>query len=521
MPVRLTKPYEGQAANTLWWGSTAMENTLRGAGLADDQIELASDYEPHARIVTAATANTSRNATTYRMRSSSAQTLTIAPSGYWQPGQEIRIIQEGTGATTLVAASGVALAPNVLAATAGQYGVARLIKGWGETWDIVPSTAATLPGLGVGIGALSNFKASNTAKSRAGFQRPDRNFVLACVGPSTVAGQTDPVTNACATGSWPSRFSTALQARGINAGFQSWFGARNGYGSGPTAANLKAGDSRFDFTGAGGVLLAGAAFDSVGGNALGFNNAAGTMVFTPTAPIRKWKIWTGNQIVGRNLTASSGSSGAVAINSVADNSITETIIDSGSSGLNALTLTWVAGNVSVLGVVGYDDTNNRREISVLNWGISGAVSSRFNENVDPFGRSTLAMINKVAPDLAILSDLPINDWRTSVSVATSKANIAAVVDSFVAAGTEVWLTTPRFDNATSGFASNQDAYAAAMRELSAEKDLPLIDLRASLVSYPSASAAGRYSGPVHGSLQGYNADGVLHAGVIQQVMAIA
>ncbi|MET0375649.1 MAG: SGNH/GDSL hydrolase family protein [Rhizorhabdus sp.] len=368
-----------------------------------------------------------------------------------------------------------------------------------------------------GLGGLFNVKPSNTAKSRAGYQRPDRNFLIACVGPSTVAGSLTANTGD-AVGSWPSRFAAALQARGINAGFQNLFGARNGYGAGPTSANLKAGDIRFDFTGAGGVAT-NQPFDSVGGNVLGFNNAAGTMVFTPTAPVRKWKIWTGNGIAGRNLTASSGASGAVAINSVADNSITETVIDSGSSGLNALTLTWVQGNVSVLGVVGYDDTGNRREISILNWGIPGAPSARFNENVDT-ARGTLAMINKVKPDVAILSDLPINDWRTSVPLLTSKANVNSNIDSFLAAGTEVWLTTSRFDNANTGFSANQQAYSDAMKELALERDLPLLDLRASLVSYASANAQGRYNDPVHQTLLGHNADGLFFASSFQRIMSI-
>jgi hypothetical protein len=130
MPVRLTKAYGGQAANTLYW--EADQSRLRNIGLADDNIEAASDYAKASRIVTSATASTSVNATTYRMNSGSAQTLTLNPSGYWPKDSVLTVVQEGLGATTVVGSSGVTIGGSTT--TTGQNKVLQLIKGAGETW---------------------------------------------------------------------------------------------------------------------------------------------------------------------------------------------------------------------------------------------------------------------------------------------------------------------------------------------------------------------------------------------------
>ncbi len=141
MPVRLTAPYNGQPANTMYWGVD--QSTLRNVGLADDNIEAASDYGQWQRIVTAAAANTSSNAVTYKMNSSSAQTLTVQPSGYWAPGTVLTVEQLGTGATTITGATGVTIntaLPGLK--TQGQRNVAQLIKEIDGTWTAVGGLGA-------------------------------------------------------------------------------------------------------------------------------------------------------------------------------------------------------------------------------------------------------------------------------------------------------------------------------------------------------------------------------------------
>lgn len=139
MPVRLLKPYAGQAANTLYWQTD--QATLRSVGIADDQVELASDYVKNGdRIETGAAATVSFNATTYRMNSGSAQALTINSTGYFPKDTVLTVIQMGAGATTLTPGPGVTITPgNGLTGlvTQGANRVAQLIKGAGDTWTAI------------------------------------------------------------------------------------------------------------------------------------------------------------------------------------------------------------------------------------------------------------------------------------------------------------------------------------------------------------------------------------------------
>lgn len=136
MPVRLVKAYSDQAANTLYWGTD--EHVLLSAGIADTQIQLASDYSDKGRVVTTAAASTSSNATYYEMNSASAQTLTVQINANWQPQTTLTILQKGAGAFTIAAGPGVTI--NKTAATLvskGQWNVCQLFKGFGETWTAV------------------------------------------------------------------------------------------------------------------------------------------------------------------------------------------------------------------------------------------------------------------------------------------------------------------------------------------------------------------------------------------------
>lgn len=140
MPARLVKPYDGQLANTLYWGSATSLEQLRALGIADDRVELASDYAPLSRRTTAATVTSTSTARVYHQNSASGQTLTINLLGFPQD-TVLTVIQEGAGKTTLAAATGTTL--NTAAAsllTSGQYAVAQIM--------------VTGPGVGIAFGGL-------------------------------------------------------------------------------------------------------------------------------------------------------------------------------------------------------------------------------------------------------------------------------------------------------------------------------------------------------------------------------
>lgn len=126
MPVRLKVAHQGQAINTTYYGDDG--SALAAVGKADNFLELASDYEPQTTKITTATADTVSTATYYKMNSASAQTLTVRPSDR-RIGTVITVIQEGAGAVTIAAGSGVTInTASTSLIMSGQYGVAQLIK---------------------------------------------------------------------------------------------------------------------------------------------------------------------------------------------------------------------------------------------------------------------------------------------------------------------------------------------------------------------------------------------------------
>lgn len=133
MPVRLLRPYAGQAVGTTYHGTD--ETVLLATGTADSRIELATDYNVSTRTVTTSTVTASQNNLQYYMNSASAQTITIPISGYWPLGTVLTIIQIGTGAFTIVAATGVTINTALSSLISkGRYNVAQLEKVAPDTW---------------------------------------------------------------------------------------------------------------------------------------------------------------------------------------------------------------------------------------------------------------------------------------------------------------------------------------------------------------------------------------------------
>lgn len=366
-----------------------------------------------------------------------------------------------------------------------------------------------------------NVKRSNTFKTRTKLLRPDANFLFEVTGPSTIAGVQTPTSALMAVQSSPARMAAQLAAQGFPANHNSWIGCKGFYGGTQTLDAVKAGDSRIASTGS----AAAGTFVSLGGNVLFpcVGGVAGSITLTPSTPVSKWRILSGNRTLGNNFTAQSGGSAAVPITSTAANTITDTTINCGSSGLHNLVLTGTGGTPAVLTVYGYDDTGGRTEICILNTAISGAISANMTDTSDAFGRNAVDVLGVLKPDLCLLADLLINDWRLGRSLAQARTNALAGIDARLAVGAEVILTTCRFDNDPAGVAAaNQQAYSELLLELATLRDVPLIDLRASLVSFDVANQAGakRYSDLVHGSRLGYNADAALFAAVLRQIMQL-
>lgn len=367
------------------------------------------------------------------------------------------------------------------------------------------------------IPSIFNLKPSNTARARAGMAAAangERNCLVGVFGPSTTAGQSTGGGLTQAVNAWPMQLADQLQSSGINAGANNIFSDKGSWGQAQTIANFLTGDGRVSATGAMGL----GGTKAFGGNAFSVT-AAGSLLFTPQKPVTKFEIVWRDNAAGRsfNVAIDGGATTLIATGGVA--AIRRTVVAATALDIHTIVASWVAAGVTIIGVHAYDDTNGRKEISILNGGISGAQSLRFNDDTDIAAGFT-ATLAAFPFDFAIYDDAPINDWRNGVAVATSKANALAWVQKVKDAAIDPILTTPLWDNGTGSLSAQQDSYAAMLFEVATEKDVPLIDIRAAWGSYVSANARGWYSDSVHPTSAGYAAKAAMMRSALAQIKAV-
>lgn len=412
----------------------------------------------------------------------------------------------GTGTTVTPNAAG-SLTLEVTATGAGGSKVA--------TSSAVTVAAAPTPTPSPAPAPISGLTSANTAKIRAAMAA-SRNAIISAVGPSTTGGLTQNGGTAQAVNSWPMQTAALLQAAGVNAGAGNFFGDKAGWGAGSqTAATFMAGDGRVVLTGS----AAPTSFITAGGNGFGMNGAAGTIEFTPQIGVTEFAIYY-RDAVGQDWSWSiDGGAATVVSGKAGTGAPAKLIVSAGAAGTHKLTISWVAGNARFVGVSAYNNASSRKEMTFLNWGVPGARSAQLIEDVDGQA-SRLKTWTALAPDLTIIDDFAINDWRQSVTIDTFKANLLAAINKGKETG-DVVVTTPLWDASTTGNAANQNDYATATVDVATAAGVPIIDIRSAWKSYADANAAGWYSDSVHPTQAGYRAKADAIVYFIQQVRALA
>lgn len=292
---------------------------------------------------------------------------------------------------------------------------------------------------------------------------------------------------------WPAQLATRLQSRSARASAQNVFGAGSSLWT-----DLLARDNRVTGTGS----WSQTATPGPGGNAVGAS-AAGSMTFTPLGNVTTFDIYWRDGAAGRNFTYAVDGGATTQVNSTGTTQPAKTTVTV-ALGAHSITLSWILGAVTILGVDAYDATGGV-PLRVWNFGISGATSTQVADNTDPQGgrRTFYTYANA---DLAIIEGGVINDWRQSVPVATSKANLTTLVQvqKAVKGNTgKVLLLTPVFDNDMSGNGSIQEQYVTAMKEVAAEQNVPILDVRPTFQSWAYANSQGWMSDSVHPTQAGY------------------
>jgi lysophospholipase L1-like esterase len=381
--------------------------------------------------------------------------------------------------------------------------------------SLVPAAEARRVALSAGYsGAFGTFNinSANTAAIRTAWAGVN-NVNIAFSGDSTMAGQSAGVGTAQAVNSWPMQMAGILRGMGINAGANNIFSDKGSWGLAQTIANFETGDGRVQHTGAAAL----GATKAVGGNAFNWS-ATGTLSFTPQDSVDTMSIWWRDGAAGRNFTwAIDGGGFSGNINSTGVTQLTVMPPTTfGTATTHTVNMSWALGSITIIGVSAWNSTLGK-ELSLLNWGISGATSANLIDNTDA-AAGRLATINSVKP-AGVFFEAGINDWRTSVTVAAFKANVVTMVQTVLANSGNIILVVPVFDPGSTGNAANQTQYVQAMYQVAAEYNVPLFDIRKIWVSNANAVALGyQPSGDVHPTTAGYASIAAATAKVIQAII---
>lgn len=337
----------------------------------------------------------------------------------------------------------------------------------------------------IAVPFTSNLLLSNTANFRNQFRSGTGNTRIVFNGDSTMRGVDTgaPIVNTQYPNAMPVQLAALFNANSIAAGANNWFGL-----SGTNLADYTSRDSRV-------AAGAGAVFGSnkyQGGTEIRFPGVASTFSFTPPDNVDSIEVyWVDQGATGRTQSYQIDAGGAV---NLATSGVNAQVRATASTTLGAHTvnMAWVSGGTTLLeGINCYN--SGRREVSCWNMGISGGVSANMIDDTGAPGQGRLQQLKNFTPSLIITSMGLVNDWRTSVAVATSQANMDTFAN-FVKntlVGCDLIFLTPPYDNGTgTGNTINQGQYVAAMYAVAAKYNVPVIDIRKKWLSYNNAVTNG-------------------------------
>lgn len=317
------------------------------------------------------------------------------------------------------------------------------------------------------------------------------------LGDSTWIGYNDGATNNLLT-SPPAIFVNMLNNAGINAHFNNRIGGN------------VASDSRFSqgsWTSNNNLII--------GGNNNFFATATTT---TPaswayTTPVDTCNVYYYSTGTSTQFSMNIDGGSATTVTTGATAGIFTSANKTATLGIHTLNVNWVAGTVGLIGSNCYDST--KKWVDVYAGGAGGATSAYFANNTT-FGVGTVTPLTStkyLAQNITFIN-LGINDWCTSVSVATYTANMQVIITNAASVG-DVVLVSPFPSNPAAGGCTSgatnatQLTYVAALQSLATINNIPFIDTFNRMTSYAVSNAY-------------YNADGVhpLVIGIVDQVRQI-
>jgi lysophospholipase L1-like esterase len=272
-----------------------------------------------------------------------------------------------------------------------------------------------------------------------------------------------------------------LSASGFHAGGQSWYGI-----SGTNLADYLGRTNRLTI--GGGTVIGSNKY--LGGVELRFPGVASSATFQVSDVDTMRVIWGDQSATGRTMSYSIDGGAAVNLVTSGVSQIARTAtISLGSVGSHTITFNWVSGGTTLLvGLELWDST--RIEISVQNVAISGGVSANFIDNTGFPGQGRVQQMQNFPPKIVFTEGGLVNDWRTSVPVATSTANMTTRITNAKAINADVVLMVPPWDNSVS--VATQQPFRDMMYSLAQSQNVGLIDIGLSTGGSYAQSVANGY-----------------------------
>ena len=302
-------------------------------------------------------------------------------------------------------------------------------------------------------------------------------------------------------GSPTAHFASLLNASGIPAADDSWFGEHliEAF-QGVTRAQY---DTRFTVSGSAAYYTDGT-FQTVGGIPFRLNSAGKAVNFTPTYQTDTAKFFYFNSLGGTvDCSFAGGASLGTVVASGA--STIGSSVKTYTKGAGAFSVSWVSGNSAIVGVICYDSTTPR--VNVINLGSYGdkLTSTNGYANNPNYWRGGAAL-SVLALD-AVIVGMTINSENQDglAGVAAYRVALEKVCSDVVASGADLILSTPHNIGTAAQSTGICDAYVETIRAVAAQYNAPVIDLYRRIDDYSAFNALGLYFDSLHLTTIGYRA----------------
>lgn len=348
----------------------------------------------------------------------------------------------------------------------------------------------------------------NTRKAMALYRNGIANMRIAAIGDSVTAGYNELFLANELAYSWVAKLAANLTAGGMPSVHQNWMGDHSLPDAGST---IQIGDTRVGaYTG--GWSTFGPSEPGPCGLLLINNTNTNRLTFTPSIPTSAADLYYFDGAGYDTINILTGVAGATAPSSGGS------VVPAGSGTWKRLTAVapslinnvWTfaksnAGNNFIFGGFSAYD-NSKPQIDLLNFGCHQKTFSYFADTAQPWrplASLTTAGSALICP-LAIIC-LGINDALAGRSTAAVSADLAKIIPSLQAVGTDVILVVPPPSPISVVSQPAQDAVTAAIVAAASTYGLPLLDMTYRWTSQAISQPLGFYAGAadVHPSQQGH------------------